>query len=73
MQKRILRKWKILKLKCVNVNLKTSATALKVAVDLFRPPTTDIKLMYKIQDTFLCEICSYDLGIVKNENQIIPM
>ena len=33
----------------------------------------DIELMYKIQDTFLCEVCSYGLGIVKNENQIIPM
>lgn len=33
----------------------------------------DIELMYKIQDTFLCEICAYDLGVVKNENQIIPM
>jgi hypothetical protein len=30
------------------VNLKTSATAIRVAVDLFRPPTTDIKLMYKV-------------------------
>jgi len=30
------------------VNLKTPATALRVAVDLFRPATTDVKLMYKI-------------------------
>jgi hypothetical protein len=30
------------------VNLKTPATALRVAVDLFQPPTTDVKLMYKV-------------------------
>jgi hypothetical protein len=30
------------------VNLKTPATAVKVTADLFRPPTTDIKFMYKI-------------------------
>jgi len=30
------------------VNLKTPATSLKVIADFFRPPTTDLKVMYKI-------------------------
>jgi len=30
------------------VNLKTPATSLKVIADIFRPPTTELKLMYKI-------------------------
>jgi hypothetical protein len=42
------------------VNLKTPATSLKVIGDFFRPPTTDIKVMYKIikndEDTPLDDI-----------------
>ncbi|SVB98265.1 uncharacterized protein METZ01_LOCUS251119, partial [marine metagenome] len=30
------------------VNLKTPASALRVVLDLFQPPTTDVKLMYKV-------------------------
>jgi hypothetical protein len=30
------------------VNLKTPASALRVALDLLQPPTTDVKLMYKV-------------------------
>ena len=30
------------------VNLKTPATSLKVIADMFRPPSTELKLMYKI-------------------------
>ena len=30
------------------VNLKTPATSIKVICDVFRPPTTEVKLMYKI-------------------------
>jgi hypothetical protein len=30
------------------VNLKTPATSLKVIADMYRPPTTELKLMYKI-------------------------
>jgi hypothetical protein len=30
------------------VNLKTPATSLKVIADFFRPPTTELKVMYKI-------------------------
>jgi hypothetical protein len=30
------------------VNLKTPATSIKVITDIFRPPTTEVRLMYKI-------------------------
>jgi hypothetical protein len=29
------------------VNLKTPATAIRIAADLFKPPTTELKFMYK--------------------------
>lgn len=42
------------------VNLKTPATSIKVIADFFRPPTTDLKVMYKIikndEDTPLDDI-----------------
>ena len=42
------------------VNLKTPASSIRVTADVFRPPTTDVKFMYKIikndEDTPLDDI-----------------